>query len=31
MYVSTAIDHKGEKPEVVLSLNLEVPGHASDG
>lgn len=27
MYTTTAIDHKGEKPEVILSLNLVVPGH----
>lgn len=28
MYKTTAIDHKGEKPEVVLPVNLVVPGHA---
>lgn len=27
-YKTTAIDHKGKKPEVVLSVNLVVPGHA---
>ena len=25
MYTKTAVDHKGEKPEVVMSLNIVVP------